>query len=411
MWSVYLYVLYIYIYIYICVCVCVCVCVCKFSFAVLYIALCISHYLAIFWCFLRCSWLLLNYSSSWTFSFLSFNNLALCFVRGDEETQVNTRKPTSERASTATLYSLPILHNLSSACRWGLVMNARQSYCPFMLNCREPSMLSTGGWLNLSAVWRSCSDPSGQKTKSVFIGWESSNCCLCQLIPVSSARVTAWLHTSVRILTAAAAAPLQHDTRLLADNVSRSYLQSFCAGDVSSGLATRLILIRVSWEVGMVNLLLILLLCRNTWLFWGCCVNGALVRTWENPDVLLSWNSLARNIFQTPTTGPFTEPNAPTSRAKCLKKLRIVSRGVRQGSCFDIPGNCSVVERPFRLHCSDVLNSVVSPDLWQYSLSTADWYVTGIRPSPETHLSASFALFPIPLLFFASFHRLFLSTK
>jgi len=51
---------------------------------------------------------------------------------------------------------------------------------------------------------------------------------------------------------------------------------------------------------------------------------------------------LARKIFQIPTTEPFTEPNAPTSRAKCLKKLRIVSRGVRQGPCFDIPGNCSV---------------------------------------------------------------------
>jgi hypothetical protein len=203
---------------------------------------------------------------------------------------VNTRKHTSERASTATLYALHIFHIVSFMCGWGLVMNTRQSYCPFMLNSREPVVFSTGGWLNCqSVVWRSCSDPSGQKTKRVFIDCESSHCCLCQLIPVSSARVTVWLRTSVRILTAAAA-PLLHEHAFWL-TLSCSYLQSFCAGDVISGLATRLSLIRVSWQVGRVDLLLILLLCRNACLFRSCCWTGALVleRTRKSCSAGIVW--------------------------------------------------------------------------------------------------------------------------
>ena len=80
------------------------------------------------------SWFSLNYYySSWTFSFLSFNNLSFIFCPWRWG---NTRKHTREHASTATLHALHIVYNLSFTCKWGLVMNARQSYCSFMLTLR-----------------------------------------------------------------------------------------------------------------------------------------------------------------------------------------------------------------------------------------------------------------------------------
>lgn len=53
-------------------------------------------------------------------------------------------------------------------------------------------------------------------------------------------------------------------------------------------------------------------------------------------------------------------------------KLMATESSVCPSVSFDIAGNRNVVERPFRLHCSFVLSSVVSPDLWQYSLGTAN---------------------------------------
>jgi hypothetical protein len=69
-------------------------------------------------------------------------------------------------------------------------------------------------------------------------------------------------------------------THVLLVNTPCLHLHSFCATGVSSGLATRVTLTRVSrGEVGRVyymglDLLLIYVLCRSMWLLLGCILNG-----------------------------------------------------------------------------------------------------------------------------------------